>query len=265
MSGIYFHMRLEFPTAETVRQWRELALLTQRDHLEAVPGFDAINIGDDDLLGGEITVGQQTELDAAIAYLHQIGFPVDKSRILEGAMSAQQEIAAMTAIDDVVGWCLARLRTAPESYCADPLAPHPHAARLSLPNGRPAPDCLRLWAAFDNYYPLRGSRSNAIIADNHGVLVVEPMQAVLRWVCLESIMDEIEDDEDTQEYLSELVAGFVGDFPGYGVVLAEEYPDPLLWIPPAGEPTVIWYHRDAFDRRQAFSESVAAIGTAGAG
>ncbi|MFJ9968461.1 hypothetical protein [Streptomyces avermitilis] len=83
MSGIYFHIRLKFPTEETVRQWKELALLVQRDHLEATPGFDAINMGDDDLLGGEITVRQQTELDAAIAYLHQVGFPVDKSRIVE--------------------------------------------------------------------------------------------------------------------------------------------------------------------------------------
>ncbi|MFJ9968462.1 hypothetical protein [Streptomyces avermitilis] len=68
-----------------------------------------------------------------------------------------------------------------------------------------------------------------------------------------------------QDYLSELVAGFVGDFPGYGVVLAEEYPDPVLWIPPAGEPTVIWYHRVAFEKRQAFSEALAEIGTARAG
>ncbi|MFF8513341.1 hypothetical protein ACF064_35355 [Streptomyces sp. NPDC015492] len=173
------------------------------------------------------------------------------------ALIVPHEISATAADLYAVERCTVSLCGAPDSYGAAPLAPHPLAAHLALPNGRPAPAAIRLWAALDNYYPLHGSRSETIIADGRGVILAEPMEAVLRRVCLESIMDEIEDDEGTRDYLSGLVSGFAREFPGYGVVLAEECPDPLLWIPPAGEPTLLWYDRDAFARRQAFAQAVA--------
>lgn len=68
----------------TVEHWKKIELLAQWEHLKEAPGFNGIDMGDDDLLGGEITVGKQTELDGAIAYLHEIGFPLSKeTRIAE--------------------------------------------------------------------------------------------------------------------------------------------------------------------------------------
>jgi len=160
---------------------------------------------------------------------------------------------------DVVAQVLAELAGAPDRYCTEPLEPHPLAEGLTLPDGQAAPHCLRLWAAFDNHYPFQGGRSDVAIADGDGVLLVQPMAAVLRQVCIESIQDELEDDEETLAYLAELVDELTGDFPGYGVVLAEENPDPVLWIAPTGDVAVIWYYRDAFDRQEPFPEIVAGI------
>src|SRR5579863_7747683 len=145
--------------------------------------------------------------------------------------------------DDVVARVAADLASAPDRYCAEPPEPHPLAAVLTLPGGEAAPACLRLWAAFDNYYPYHGSRSDAAIAGSDGVLLVQPMADVLRQVCLESVRDELEDDEETLSYLADLAGELAGEFPGYGAVLATEHPDPVLWIAPDGTVTVIWYFR----------------------
>ncbi|WP_030756607.1 MULTISPECIES: hypothetical protein [unclassified Streptomyces] len=51
--GIYFHLRLRFRTREGLSRWQEQALLAQRARLAPVPGFAGIDMGDDDLLGGE--------------------------------------------------------------------------------------------------------------------------------------------------------------------------------------------------------------------
>ncbi|MER7825716.1 hypothetical protein ABTX85_24515 [Streptomyces sp. NPDC096097] len=51
--GIYFHLRLRFPARESLSHWKEHVLLAQREQLEPVPGFDGIDMGDDDLLGEE--------------------------------------------------------------------------------------------------------------------------------------------------------------------------------------------------------------------
>jgi hypothetical protein len=161
--------------------------------------------------------------------------------------------------EDVIAQVIAELVSMPGQYGEEPPEPHPLAAVLTLPDGEAAPECLRQWAAFDNYYPFQGSRSDVAIADGDGVLLVQPMAAVLRHVCLESVEDELEDDEETLSYLADLVDELTGDFPGFGVVLSDEHPDPVLWIAPAGKVTVIWYHRDAFDRQEPFADAVARI------
>ncbi|MCP2314550.1 hypothetical protein [Kitasatospora paracochleata] len=154
--------------------------------------------------------------------------------------------------ESVVEAVVARLRAAGGAEGAEP---HPRAGALVLPDGRPAPQCIRLWAAFDNFYPLNGGRSSVPVADDEGVLVVEPMDRVLRRVCLESIEDEI--DDETAEYLEELVEKFAADLPGYGAVLADEHPDPVLWISASAEVSVLWYRHDAFDRRIPFLDLIA--------
>ncbi|MFD9129533.1 hypothetical protein, partial [Kitasatospora sp. NPDC059571] len=100
--------------------------------------------------------------------------------------------------ESAVDRAVAALRAAPRTYCSTPLAPHPRAAELVLPNGERAPRCLRLWAGFDNRYPLHGGRSSRSIADGAGVLLVEPMESVLRRVCIESIEDDIDDHQYNQ-------------------------------------------------------------------
>lgn len=154
--------------------------------------------------------------------------------------------------DDVIAQVVGELAGAPDRYSNDPPEPHPLAAALTLPGGEAAPHCLRLWAAFDNYYPYQGSRSDVPIAGSDGVLLVQPMAEVLRQVCLESVRDELEDDDETLSYLADLVGELTTEFPGFGVVLADEHPDPVLWIGPEGKVAVIWYHHDAFDRQEPF-------------
>ncbi|MEU6083438.1 hypothetical protein [Streptomyces sp. NPDC047108] len=153
---------------------------------------------------------------------------------------------------------IAMLREHPERYASEPAEPHPGAAALVLPNGAPAPDCLREWAAFDNRFPMPGRRTGMPVAGTDGVLLVEPMETVLRRVCVDSVAEEL-DDEDVPglgAYTEGLFAEYVEEFPGYGVVLVEEYPDPLLWIAPSGSVTLIWYERDEFWRRATFDQAV---------
>jgi hypothetical protein len=51
--------------------------------------------------------------------------------------------------ESVIEAAVARLRAA---GCGADAEPHPRAGELVLPDGRPAPDCVRRWAAFDNHY-----------------------------------------------------------------------------------------------------------------
>lgn len=81
--SVYFQMRLRFPDEASIVAWHRERLLDQRVHLEAVPAFDSIDMGDDDLLGSDITVTGQTDLDGALAYLRDVGFPVTADRIVE--------------------------------------------------------------------------------------------------------------------------------------------------------------------------------------
>ncbi|MFE6814473.1 hypothetical protein [Streptomyces sp. NPDC057675] len=81
MTGIYFHMRLEFRTAADRDRWTDAGLATQRDSLADAPGFASLDLGDDDLLGGELSVAGQTHLDRALAYLDEIDFSLDEELI----------------------------------------------------------------------------------------------------------------------------------------------------------------------------------------
>jgi hypothetical protein len=81
--GIYFQVRLRFPDAAVAERWKHAGLLAQADLLRRTPGFDALDMGDEDLLGGEMTISKVQTLDEAIAHLHGIGFPVDPETIVE--------------------------------------------------------------------------------------------------------------------------------------------------------------------------------------
>ena len=91
MSGpIYFHLRLRFPTTERILMWQECVLLAQYEYLESVSGFDSIAMGDDDLLGHEITVTQVSTLEEALTYLEHDGFHyIDRTRIIEWGSTVQ--------------------------------------------------------------------------------------------------------------------------------------------------------------------------------
>ena len=112
-----------------------------------------------------------------------------------------------------------------------------------MPDGTPAPAALRDRATFPY-----GGRP---VAGADGVIRVQPMVDVLRYVCKDSIADELEGDDETLEYLDELIARYAGEFPGWGVALdPDTFPDPVLWIAPDGSTTVMWYEHDLFDRRE---------------
>ncbi|MFE6819960.1 hypothetical protein [Streptomyces sp. NPDC057675] len=84
--------------------------------------------------------------------------------------------------------------------------------------------------------------------------MVESMDRVLRQVCLDAIEDET--DDNTTAYLEELIEDLEAELPGYGVVLANDYPNPVLWISASAEVSVLWYEHDAFDRRIPFIDMV---------
>src|SRR5262249_48822757 len=119
------------------------------------------------------------------------------------------------------------------------------------------PPSLATWAAFDNRYPwyLSSRRSPQVIADDRGRVLARPMRKLLRWVCVDSIRDELDGDDETIAYLKELSTDLAAELPGYGVYLEpNEQPDRILWLPPGGEAVVLWYENDAIDRREPFAE-----------
>jgi hypothetical protein len=90
MSGpIYFHIRLRFATPENIAVWQERVLLAQREYLESAPGFSFIDMGDDDLLGAEITVTEVSTLEEALRYLDNVGLPIDRKRIVQWHSTVQ--------------------------------------------------------------------------------------------------------------------------------------------------------------------------------
>jgi hypothetical protein len=112
-----------------------------------------------------------------------------------------------------------------------------------MPDGTPAPPALQQLETF----PYGGLP----VADADGVVQAIPMIEVLRYVCRDSIEDELDGDEETLEYLGELIDDFAAQFPGWGVALdPHTFPDPVLWIAPDGTATIMFYERDAFDRRE---------------
>jgi hypothetical protein len=140
---------------------------------------------------------------------------------------------------------VAVLRQHPEK--CGPVTPHPGAAALSLPDGCAAPGGICEWAAFDNHLPLylAAAPSELRIADDNGVVLAEPMGAVLREVCLDSIPDELDGDEETIAYLEELIEEYTTGYPGFGIVLEPpDHPERILWLDPAGTATALTYRHD---------------------
>jgi hypothetical protein len=78
--GIYF--RMEVALAET-SAWEKSVLAEQLDKLREVEGFDGLDMGDDDLLGGEITVKGQTTKEGALEFLEQSGLDADSDAEIE--------------------------------------------------------------------------------------------------------------------------------------------------------------------------------------
>jgi hypothetical protein len=95
---IYFHIRLRFSTPEPIAVWKERVLLAQWEYLEAAPGFDGIDMGDDDLLGGEITVTEVSTLDEALTYLDAVGLRLDRKRIVEWQRTVREGEPAVSFV-----------------------------------------------------------------------------------------------------------------------------------------------------------------------
>jgi hypothetical protein len=82
-TGAFFQIRLDLPDAGALGVWRGRGLLAERETLTALPAFDQIDMGDDDLFGGEITVTGVSTLDEALAYLASVGLPITGERVVE--------------------------------------------------------------------------------------------------------------------------------------------------------------------------------------
>jgi hypothetical protein len=77
MRGIYVSMRVAKPTAS----WKKKKLIDELERLRKVKGFKRLDMGDDDLLGGEVTVEDETSEKAALAFLEEQGFEFSGSEI----------------------------------------------------------------------------------------------------------------------------------------------------------------------------------------
>src|SRR5689334_15238383 len=77
VKGVYVFMQFTLPPTN-INLWEQVQLRTQYDKLVDVDGFEQINMGDDDLLGGEITVKGVTTKEEALAELEDMGFPIDE-------------------------------------------------------------------------------------------------------------------------------------------------------------------------------------------
>jgi hypothetical protein len=139
---------------------------------------------------------------------------------------------------------------------------HPRAAELVLPDGTSAPASLKAWAEFDAHYPgpLSASCGEQPVAAKSGRVRCTPMKALLRKVCVDSVRDELEGDDEAIAYVKELAADFAAEMPGFGAIIEpEDHPDRLVWFAPSGAATLIWYEHDAFERREPFSRWLAEL------
>jgi hypothetical protein len=111
--------------------------------------------------------------------------------------------------------------------------------------------------------PYAHRRSPIVIAGESGMVVARPTTELFRHVCVESIEEEIDDDDDeTRTDIEGLAADLGAAFPGYGVLLEPDpHPDRILWFAPDGTATLLWYEHEAVDRREPFSAWVAALFT----
>jgi len=148
-----------------------------------------------------------------------------------------------------------RLRASGGSFAGGAVA-HARAEGLVRPDDTLAPESLRVWASFDSHYPwpFSSRRSPQAIAGPNGELLCATMDEVLKRVCVESVREELEGDDEALAYVRELATTFASEMPGYGVYLEpSESPDRILWLSPEGQATVLWYEDDTFDRRKPFS------------
>jgi hypothetical protein len=167
---------------------------------------------------------------------------------------------AKSADAKIVNEVVARLRKEQKLYPG--AKPHPRAATLALPDGAPAPESVRAWAAFDERYPSPNSerRSEVAIAKARGEMIVKPMKAVFQYACVETVQEELEGDDEALKYVKELARDLTKRFPGFGVLLdPDEQPDRILWLGGKGAPLLLWYEDDDVERREPFGEWVREI------
>lgn len=113
--GIYLHAVFHVP-AERLAAWRGTMLRVQRERLRPVKGFSAIDMGDDDLLGCEVTVRGKASFEEALAAVRSLVTPerIERwSRVVDDGVDAIsiEERGALRRDADV-GDLLAYLRLA---------------------------------------------------------------------------------------------------------------------------------------------------------
>jgi hypothetical protein len=113
--GIYLHAVLHVP-AERLAAWRGAMLRLQRERLRPVKGFAAIDMGDDDLLGCEVTVRGKASFEEALAAVRSLVTPARIERwshvVDDGVDAISIEERGALRRDADVGDLLAYLRLA---------------------------------------------------------------------------------------------------------------------------------------------------------
>lgn len=115
--GIYLRAEIDVPPA-SMQAWRATMLRAQHERLRGVKGFDKIDMGDDDLLGCEVTVRGKTSFEEALAVVRSLVDParIERwSRVVDEGMDAiRMEEAGPLRRDADVAELLAYLRRSTE-------------------------------------------------------------------------------------------------------------------------------------------------------
>lgn len=87
MTGtIYLYAELHLP-GTAADAWRAGVLLDQERRLETVRGYDSLDMGDHDLLGGVIQVRGQHTLDGGLQYLRHVGLEVSAGDVTQSEVT----------------------------------------------------------------------------------------------------------------------------------------------------------------------------------
>ena len=137
--------------------------------------------------------------------------------------------------------------------------PLPTGDDLHFPDGTPAHKDLRAWASFDRFVHVfvAGSPVDLEFVDPDGQILADTITDVLKDTMIEDQRDELDEDEETLEYLEERVEELSEEFPGWAIRLDRDTtPDHILWFPVDEPPRVLVLKHDDVHKNTSLADAM---------